>query len=127
MLRVSPDGKYVWVQEAVSNMNEILDSQTLQVVNAQPVGKVPTTNAWTPDGRQSWVVLRQNSVRREVVDLPALIRRRSWFDDHPPAPAASPPALSLRPPPPARPRKPRLAPAARRLQANGAPAEAPHD
>src|SRR5439155_22271704 len=32
-------------------------------------------------------VLRQNSVRREVVDLPALIRRRSWFDDHPPAPA----------------------------------------
>src|SRR5437870_10979337 len=55
-------------------------------------------------------VLRQNSVRREVVDLPALIRRRSWFDDHPPAPAASPPALSLRRPPPARPRKPRLAP-----------------
>src|SRR5437773_2903080 len=72
-------------------------------------------------------VLRQNSVRREVVDLPALIRRRSWFDDHPPAPAASPSALSLRWPPPARPRKPRLAPAARRLQANGAPAEAPHD
>src|SRR5882724_6925208 len=72
-------------------------------------------------------VLRQNSVRREVVDLPALIRRRSWFDDHPPAPAASPPALSLRRPPPARPRKPRLAPAARRLQANGAPAEATHD
>src|SRR2546425_12178727 len=69
-------------------------------------------------------VLRQNSVRREVVDLPALIRRRSWFDDHPPAPAGSPPALSLRRPPPARPRKPRLAPAARRLQANGAPAEA---
>src|SRR3989442_7230872 len=32
-------------------------------------------------------VLRQNSVRREVIDLPALIRRRSWFDDHPPAPA----------------------------------------
>jgi len=56
MLRVSPDGKYVWVQDAVSNMNEILDSQTLQVVNAQPVGKVPTTNAWTPDGRQSWVL-----------------------------------------------------------------------
>src|SRR5437667_6825396 len=72
-------------------------------------------------------VLRQNSVRREVVDLPALIWRRSWFNDHPPAPAASPPALSLRRPPPARPRKPRLAPATRRLQANGAPAEATHD
>src|SRR2546426_2371378 len=73
--------------------------------------------------RGARAVLRQNSVRREVVDLPALIRRRSWFDDHPPAPAASPPALSLRRPPPARPRKPRLAPAARRLQANGAPAQ----
>jgi len=58
------------------------------------------------------VVLRRNSVRREVVDLPAPIRRRSAFDDHPPAPAASPPALSLRRPPPARPREPRLAPAA---------------
>jgi YVTN family beta-propeller protein len=56
MLRVSPDGRYVWVQNAASNTNEILDSQTLQVVNSQPVGKVPTTNAWTPDGRHSWVL-----------------------------------------------------------------------
>ena len=56
MLRVSPDGKYVWVQNARTDTNEILDSQSLQVLNAQPVGKVPTTNAWTPDGRQSWIL-----------------------------------------------------------------------
>ena len=60
MLRVSPDGKYVWVQDAVSTMNEILDSQTLQVVNAQPVGKVPTTNAWLrpPDTGQGQGAMR---------------------------------------------------------------------
>lgn len=56
MLRASPDGKYVWVQNARTDTNEILDGQTLQVLNAQPVGKVPTTNAWTPDGRYSYVL-----------------------------------------------------------------------
>ncbi len=56
MLRASPDGKYVWVQDARTNTNEILDAQTLQVLNVQPVGKVPATNAWTPDGRYSYVL-----------------------------------------------------------------------
>jgi YVTN family beta-propeller protein len=56
MLRVSPDGKYVWVQDARTDTNEILDAHTLQVLNAQPVGKVPTTNAWTPDGRYSFLL-----------------------------------------------------------------------
>jgi YVTN family beta-propeller protein len=56
MLRASPDGKYVWVQNARTDTNEILDGQTLQVLNAQPVGKVPTTNAWTPDGRHSYLL-----------------------------------------------------------------------
>ena len=56
MLRASPDGKYVWVQNAAANTNEILDGQTLEVLNVQPVGRHPTTNAWTPDGRHSWVL-----------------------------------------------------------------------
>ena len=72
-------------------------------------------------------VLRQNSVRRDAVDLPALIRRRSWFDDHSPAPAASPSALSLRWPPPARDREPCPASATRRVQEDGDPAPASHD
>ena len=47
----------------MTNLNEILDSQTLQVLNVQPVSKFPTTNAWTPDGRQSWVLAEgDNSV-----------------------------------------------------------------
>ena len=63
----------------------------------------------------------------QVVDLSALIRRQSRLDDHPPAPPASTPPVPLRRPPPARPREPRLAPAARRVQENGDPAEAAHD
>src|SRR6267142_3315043 len=104
-----------------------LPSQTWRTFLTNHIGDLVSIDFFTVPTAHLHVVLRQNSVRREVVDLPALIRRRSWFDDHPPAPAASPPALSLRRPPPARPREPRLAPAARRLQANGAPTEATHD
>jgi IstB-like ATP binding protein len=63
----------------------------------------------------------------QVVDLSALIRRKSELDDHPPAPPASTPPFPLRRPPPARPGEPRLAPPARRVQANGDPAQASHD
>jgi YVTN family beta-propeller protein len=56
MLRVSPDGRYLWVQTAGAHTNEILLRDTLEVVNVQPVGRVPSTNAWTPDGRFSWVL-----------------------------------------------------------------------
>src|SRR5438093_7600285 len=67
-------------------------------------------------------VLRQNLGRRQVVDLSALIRSESRLDDHSPAPRASTPPLPLRGPPPACSREPRLAPAARRLQAKVDPA-----
>jgi hypothetical protein len=50
-----------------------------------------------------------------VVDLSALIQKQSEPDDHPPAPLASTPPISLRRPPPARPGEPRLAPPARRV------------
>src|SRR5438132_4904165 len=72
-------------------------------------------------------VLRQNLGRRQVVDLSALIRRESWLDDHPLAPPASTPPVTLRRPSPARPREPGLAPPARRVQEDGAPAQTSHD
>src|SRR5438477_10172205 len=68
-------------------------------------------------------VRRQNCVRHEVIDLPALIRRQSPVDDHPPAPPASTPPGPLRRPPPGRPGEPCVAPPARRLQKNGEPTE----
>jgi YVTN family beta-propeller protein len=53
MLRVSPDGKEVWVQTADANTNVVLDAANLSVLATQPTGKQPVTNAWTPDRRYS--------------------------------------------------------------------------
>jgi hypothetical protein len=77
---------------------------------------------WRPTG-QPEPVLRQNCMRHQVIDLPALIRRQSPVDDHPSAPPASTPPGPLRRPPPGRPGEPCVAPPARRLQKNGEPTE----
>jgi hypothetical protein len=69
------------------------------------------------------VVLRQNSVRRQVIDLSELIRRGSRLNGHSPAPPASTPPDALRRPPSSRPGEPCVAPPARRLQEDGDPAE----
>ena len=53
MLRVSPDGREVWVQTADANTNVVLDASDLSVLATQPTGKGPVTNAWTPDRRYS--------------------------------------------------------------------------
>jgi len=55
MLRVSPDGKEVWVQTAEANTNVVLDASDLSVLATQPRGKQPVTNAWTRDRRYSIV------------------------------------------------------------------------
>jgi len=51
MLRVSPNGKEVWVQATAANTNTILDAQTLAVKASAVDGISPVTNAWSPDGR----------------------------------------------------------------------------
>src|SRR5207249_5059279 len=68
-------------------------------------------------------VLRQNSVRLQVIDLSALIRRRSRLNGHSPAPPASTAPDALRRPPSGRPGEPCFAPPARHLQEDGEPAE----
>ena len=50
MLRVSPDGRVVWVQTAGTNLNVVLDSDTLEVLQETPLGTGPVTNAFQPDG-----------------------------------------------------------------------------
>jgi DNA-binding beta-propeller fold protein YncE len=55
MLRVSPDGKEVWVQTADADTNVVLDASDLTVLSTQPTGKQPVTNAWTLDRRYSVV------------------------------------------------------------------------
>jgi DNA-binding beta-propeller fold protein YncE len=61
MLRVSPDGKEVWVQTADANTNVVLNADDLAVLSTEPTGKYPVTNAWTPDRRYSIVTNGQDS------------------------------------------------------------------
>src|SRR3989442_12379592 len=68
-------------------------------------------------------VLRQNSVRRQVIDLAGLIQRKFRLDGPPPAPPASTASPPLRRSPPCRLGEPRLTPPARRLQEEADPAE----
>jgi YVTN family beta-propeller protein len=62
MLRVSPDGKEVWVQTADANTNVVLDADDLSVLATVPTGKYPVTNAWTPDRQYSIVTNGQDTV-----------------------------------------------------------------
>jgi len=62
MLRVSPDGKEVWVQTAEANTNVVLGADDLSVLSTQPTGKSPVTNAWTPDRRYSIVTNGKDTI-----------------------------------------------------------------
>ena len=61
LLRVSPDGKEVWVQTADANTNVVLNAEDLSMLSTEPTGKYPVTNAWTPDRRYSIVTNGQDS------------------------------------------------------------------
>ena len=61
MLRVSPDGKEVWVQTVGANTNVVLNADDLSVLATSPTGKSPVTNAWTPDRRYSIVTNGQDT------------------------------------------------------------------
>jgi DNA-binding beta-propeller fold protein YncE len=54
MLRVSPDGKEVWVQTATGS-NLVLDAQTLETLHTEDLGQQPVTVAFSPDGRYNLV------------------------------------------------------------------------
>src|SRR5215510_3481036 len=67
MLRVSPDGKEVWVQTADANTNVVLAADDLSVLSTEPTGKAPVTNAWTPDRRYSIITNGQDTMA-QIVD-----------------------------------------------------------
>jgi len=54
MLRISPDGREVWVQTA-SGSNVILDARTLETLHTEELGEQPVQTAWSPDGRYNFV------------------------------------------------------------------------
>jgi YVTN family beta-propeller protein len=52
MLRVSPDGKYVWVQTGRANTNVVLDAETMAVLETTAAGNQPVQSSFQPnDGR----------------------------------------------------------------------------
>jgi DNA-binding beta-propeller fold protein YncE len=55
MLRVSPDGKEVWVQTGKRDENTVLSAEDLSTLATMPTGKGPVTNAWSVDGKYSVV------------------------------------------------------------------------
>lgn len=67
MLRVSPDGKEVWVQTSKVDTNTVLSAPDLATLATLPTGKGPVTNAWTADGRYS-VVSNEGDTFASVFD-----------------------------------------------------------
>jgi DNA-binding beta-propeller fold protein YncE len=55
MLRVSPDGKEVWVQTGKIDSNVVLSAEDLSTLATLPTGKGPVTNSWSVDGKYSVV------------------------------------------------------------------------
>lgn len=50
MLRVSPDGSVVWVQTEATNMNVVLDVESMEQLNIAPAGVDPEQSAFQPGG-----------------------------------------------------------------------------
>jgi YVTN family beta-propeller protein len=50
MLRVSPDGDVVWVQTAGENGNVVLDTESMETVHRETVGRGPVQSAFGPAG-----------------------------------------------------------------------------
>lgn len=67
MLRVSPDGKEVWVQTASTNTNAVLDPDTMAILASAVLGKGPVTNAFQPGGNYG-LVMHANDTFVSVVE-----------------------------------------------------------
>lgn len=74
MLRVSPDGKQLWVLSVGANTDSLLDPGTLAIEETLPQGKAPVTCAWSPDRRyclishdgDPFVMVRDGQTAREI-------------------------------------------------------------
>ena len=53
MLRVSPDGKDVWVQTGQANTNVVLDADSMAVLQTTSAGKQPVEAAFQPSELRS--------------------------------------------------------------------------
>ena len=49
MLRVAPDGRYLWVQTVGAQTNVVLDAETMEAVRTTPTGQGPVQSAFPPN------------------------------------------------------------------------------
>jgi YVTN family beta-propeller protein len=68
MLRVSPDGKAVWVQTGSANTNVVLDPDTLEILQTTPAGKQPVEAAFQPNGGRYGLVTHADDTFVLVLD-----------------------------------------------------------
>ena len=59
MLRVTPDGKDLWVQTAGANTNVVLDPESMDVRHTEPTGLAPVQSAFGPAGSRYGLVTHQ--------------------------------------------------------------------
>jgi DNA-binding beta-propeller fold protein YncE len=71
MLTAARDGSAVWVQDAGTNTNTVMDPRTLAVVKRFPAGNRPVVNTFSPDGRLSYVGHSADTIV-QVVDTRSL-------------------------------------------------------
>jgi YVTN family beta-propeller protein len=68
MLRVSPDGKALWVQTGTANTNVVLDPETLEILQTTPAGKQPVIAAFQPNGGRYGLVTHADDTFVLVLD-----------------------------------------------------------
>jgi YVTN family beta-propeller protein len=68
MLRVSPDGKLVWVQTAQAGTNVVLDAETMEVVQTTPTGRQPVSCAFGPPVGRYGLVTHWEDTFVQVLD-----------------------------------------------------------
>ena len=68
MLRVSPDGKALWVQTGTGNANVVLDPDTLDLLQTTPAGKQPVVAAFQPNGGRYGLVTHADDTFVLVLD-----------------------------------------------------------
>ncbi len=68
MLRVTPDGRFVWVQTGGNHTNVVLDVESLAIVQTTPAGQEPVTAAFQPNGGRYGLVLHLSDNFVLVID-----------------------------------------------------------
>jgi DNA-binding beta-propeller fold protein YncE len=68
MLRVSPDGKVVWVQTQATSENVVLDVETMAIRSSVPVGTDPEQSAFQPAGGRYGLIAHVASTALVVLD-----------------------------------------------------------